>query len=176
MRAVGWNGTNPTWTAAALDMVHRYSGGIPRRINRLCSRVLLGGALEQTNEISAAMVEGTARELEEDLTGGSPGVSRAPLPGPRPGMHPGLHPGLHDHAGMAGDPSGLNSLGGQIFGPQAYGAAPYGGQGYYPQGPQPQALAELLHRVEALEGVTARRERVFNRLMDLFAGSGVKHF
>lgn len=181
MRAVGWNGSNPTWTAAALDMVHRYSGGIPRRINRLCSRVLLGGALEQTNELSAAMVEGTARELEEDLTGGGPGMARAPLPGPRPGMHP----GLHDHAGMAGDPGGLNSLGGQIFGPQAYGGQPYGGQGYggqgypppgYPQGPQPQALAELLHRIEALEGVTARRERVFNRLMDLFAGSGVKHF
>lgn len=66
LRAVGWQG-NPAWQDEALDMVHRYSGGVPRRINRLCSRVLLGGALEQLTVITAEAVEATARELEEDL-------------------------------------------------------------------------------------------------------------
>jgi hypothetical protein len=68
MVAVGWLGL-PSWGEEALDMVHRYSGGIPRRINRLCSRVLLGGALEQSRQLSAAMVEATAQELEDDLGG-----------------------------------------------------------------------------------------------------------
>jgi hypothetical protein len=37
-------------------------------------------------------------------------------------------------------------------------------------------LGEILHRIEALEHVSAKRERVFNRLMDLFAASGGRHF
>lgn len=69
MRAVGWTGA-PAWEDGALDLVHRFSGGIPRRINRLCSRVLLGGALEQSTVLTAPMVEATALELEEDLGGG----------------------------------------------------------------------------------------------------------
>jgi hypothetical protein len=41
--------------------------------------------------------------------------------------------------------------------------------GHY--GAPPAQLAELLHRIELLEHTTAKRERVFNRLMDLFAAS-----
>lgn len=77
MRAVGWSGT-PHWEPAALDLVHRFSSGIPRRINRLCARVLLGGALEHAQTLTAPMVEITARELEEDLTGGQP-PARPPM-------------------------------------------------------------------------------------------------
>jgi putative secretion ATPase (PEP-CTERM system associated) len=71
MRAVGWDGT-PAWEDHALELVHRYSGGIPRRINRLCSRVLLGGALEQSQQLTGPMVEATALELEDDLGAGAP--------------------------------------------------------------------------------------------------------
>ncbi|MCS6921856.1 MAG: AAA family ATPase [Elioraea sp.] len=144
LRAVGWTG-NPHWHPAALDMVHRYSGGIPRRINRLAARVLLGAALEEATEITAEMVELTARELEEDLSAG-------------------LTPGR----GMAG-----HAAEGPHFAPASASAA----NGYMlaphlgPM-PEPPRLAELIHRVEALERVTARRERVFNRLMDLFANNG----
>jgi type II secretory pathway predicted ATPase ExeA len=69
MRAVGWEG-DPGWGEGALDLVHQHSSGVPRRINRLCSRVLLGGELEHAPELSAALVEATALELEEDLGGG----------------------------------------------------------------------------------------------------------
>jgi len=68
MRAVGWQGT-PSWEERALELVHHYSAGIPRRINRLCARVLLGGALERSAALTAPMVEATALELEEDLGG-----------------------------------------------------------------------------------------------------------
>ncbi|WP_149538456.1 AAA family ATPase [Siccirubricoccus phaeus] len=72
MRAVGWDG-RPHWEKAALELVFRHSDGVPRRINRLCSRVLLAGALEQAEAISGPMVEAVALELAEDL-GGDPGA------------------------------------------------------------------------------------------------------
>jgi general secretion pathway protein A len=128
MRAVGWTGT-PHWEPEALDLVHRFSGGIPRRINRLCARVLLGGALEHAQTLTAPMVEITARELEEDLTGGQP-PPRAPLR-----EFASQHQPAHEGASV----------------------------------PAP-VIAELTRRIEILEMQSARRERVFNRLMDLFSG------
>lgn len=125
MRAVGWTGT-PAWEPEALDLVHRFSGGIPRRINRLCARVLLGGALEQADRLTAPMVEVTARELEEDLTGGQPPA----------------RPPLREFAAQHQAQDGMGTP----------------------------ALAELARRIERLEAEMARRERVFRRLMDLFAG------
>ena len=66
LRTVGWTG-DPRWDDAAFDAVHRHTGGIPRRINTLCSRVLLLGALEDTHAITAEMVATTAAELDQDL-------------------------------------------------------------------------------------------------------------
>jgi type II secretory pathway predicted ATPase ExeA len=66
MMAVGWTGT-PAWEEAALDAVHRHTDGIPRRINRLCARILLSGSLERRPVLDAELAEATALELEEDL-------------------------------------------------------------------------------------------------------------
>ena len=80
LNAVGWTG-HPSWEDGALDRVHELTEGIPRRINRLCSRVLLSAALENAPVLTTAMVEATARELEEDLGAGlRPGEAPAPLP------------------------------------------------------------------------------------------------
>lgn len=81
LRAVGWTG-HPSWDDHAFEVVHRYSDGIPRRINRLCSRVLLAGSLDKVAHLSAELVEATARELEDDLGAGlrDPGFSPARLP------------------------------------------------------------------------------------------------
>ncbi len=69
LRAVGWEG-RPWWEDGALDRIHHLADGIPRRINRLCSRVLLAGALEGAEMLSIAMIEATAKELDEDLSAG----------------------------------------------------------------------------------------------------------
>lgn len=56
-----------TWTLFtpdALDLIHRYSKGIPRLINLLCEHALIVGYVEQIPQITAAMVEGVAAELE----------------------------------------------------------------------------------------------------------------
>jgi putative secretion ATPase (PEP-CTERM system associated) len=71
LRTVDWH-DDPHWEDAALDAVHRQTGGIPRRINTLCSRVLLLGTLEETHVVTAEMVDSTAAELREDLGGPAP--------------------------------------------------------------------------------------------------------
>ncbi len=69
MKAVGWSG-NPGWEEDAFAIIHHYAGGIPRRINRLCSRALLYGALEENSKITAVMVKSAAEELDQDLGNG----------------------------------------------------------------------------------------------------------
>jgi putative secretion ATPase (PEP-CTERM system associated) len=80
LRTVGWR-DNPAWDDDAFLAVHRRSGGIPRRINTLCSRVLLLGALEEAHQITADMVNGTAEELDRDLGTGPAGAAAGPAHG-----------------------------------------------------------------------------------------------
>ncbi|WP_043343389.1 AAA family ATPase [Belnapia moabensis] len=72
LRAVGWEG-NPSFEDRAFEVIHRFSGGVPRRINRLCARVLLASSLENALHITADVVEATALELEDDLGAGGAG-------------------------------------------------------------------------------------------------------
>ncbi|WP_035358850.1 ExeA family protein [Edaphobacter aggregans] len=56
-----------TWSIfslEALDLVHRYSRGIPRVINLLCEHCLIVAYVEQAQQVTATMVEGVAAELE----------------------------------------------------------------------------------------------------------------
>jgi putative secretion ATPase (PEP-CTERM system associated) len=71
LRTVGWK-NDPAWDDDAFAAVHRHTGGIPRRINTLCSRVLLFGALEELHAIDAGIVDATADELRRDLGDGLP--------------------------------------------------------------------------------------------------------
>lgn len=68
LHAVGWT-NDPAWDDDAFVTVYAHTGGIPRRINRLCSRVLLYGVLEESHHITAAVVDSTAVELAQDLEG-----------------------------------------------------------------------------------------------------------
>ncbi len=117
LRAAGWEG-RPAWEPEALDMVHRHSGGIPRRINRLCARVLLGGVLDGSDIMTAGLVESTAEELEDDL-------------------------------GSIADTSAER---------MSY--------------PDEDSLEKLALRVDALERLIARRERVFARISEMFGERG----
>ena len=66
--AVGWTG-DPHWDEASFEAVFTHTGGVPRRINRLCSRVLLYGVLEEAHDITGDVVDATAAELAHDLDG-----------------------------------------------------------------------------------------------------------
>ncbi len=80
LRTVGWTG-DPHWDEAAVPALFRHTGGLPRRINTLCGRVLLYGALEEAHTITAAMVEATAAELARDLGAGLPPTEIGPQGG-----------------------------------------------------------------------------------------------
>ncbi len=56
LKTVGWHG-NPAFTEDAFDAIHAFSGGVPRRINTLCDRLLLFGFLEERNQFDARAVQ-----------------------------------------------------------------------------------------------------------------------
>jgi general secretion pathway protein A len=64
------DGNAVVFNRAALDRLHRYSGGVPRVINLLCDRALMAGAQAGTTEIAAATIDRAARVLDlRDATG-----------------------------------------------------------------------------------------------------------
>jgi general secretion pathway protein A len=127
LRTVGWT-DDPAWDEDAFAAVHRNAGGIPRRINTLCSRVLLLGALEEAHTITAAMVEDTAEELRRDLGDGQAGGSQA------------------------GD--------GQAGNRQATPG-------------QPPLANDLAQRIETLEALAARQDRISQRILTLLEAGAV---
>jgi len=57
----------PLFSLEALDLVHRFSRGIPRIINLLCEHSLILAYVEQVRQVTAAIVESVAAELELEL-------------------------------------------------------------------------------------------------------------
>ena len=66
---VGWTG-NPHITADAFGAIYDATGGVPRRINALVSRVLLLGALDHLAQIDAPTVHAVVADmgLDDDVT------------------------------------------------------------------------------------------------------------
>lgn len=64
----------PIFSRAALRRLHRLSGGIPRLINSLCDRAMLGAYARRRQKVNWRMIGQAARELagEEYSSGGSP--------------------------------------------------------------------------------------------------------
>ena len=57
-------GGSVNFSARAIPAVYRYSGGIPRLINLLCDRALLGAFAERTNKVTHKTVTAAAGSLE----------------------------------------------------------------------------------------------------------------
>jgi putative secretion ATPase (PEP-CTERM system associated) len=67
LRTVGWT-DDPTFSDEAFTLIHRHAGGVPRRINTLCGRLLLFGYLEDKHHFDAATVIEVVEELAEEGT------------------------------------------------------------------------------------------------------------
>jgi putative secretion ATPase (PEP-CTERM system associated) len=74
---VGWTG-NPSFSPDAFEEIFDYSEGVPRKLNVLVSRLLLYGAVEQMNRITAQNVRSVVAEIEADRGIGA--ATLAPLP------------------------------------------------------------------------------------------------
>ncbi len=66
LRTVGWQG-NPSFDAEAFAATHRFTGGIPRRINTFCDRLLLFGFLEEKSHFSEDEVNEVIADLRNEV-------------------------------------------------------------------------------------------------------------
>jgi general secretion pathway protein A len=71
LAAAGWKG-DPVISKAVFPLVFKFSEGVPRRINLICSRLLLHGAVEQLHQIGVHALREVVEELQgESLAAGS---------------------------------------------------------------------------------------------------------
>jgi hypothetical protein len=71
---VGWN-SDPSFDPAAIDAIFAYTGGIPRRINALGTRLLLFGFLDELHHFTADEVRKVADDLDAETRTASDGLS-----------------------------------------------------------------------------------------------------
>lgn len=67
LQTVGWKG-DPSFSADAYEAIHQCSGGIPRKINLLCDRVLMMGRLDKKHEFTGKDVTEVNDEVQEELS------------------------------------------------------------------------------------------------------------
>jgi general secretion pathway protein A len=80
LRRADWKG-DPSFTEDCFPLIHQHTGGVPRQINSLCSRLLLFGFLEELHALTAKSVEKVANDLREEIAQVStPSSGAAPWP------------------------------------------------------------------------------------------------
>ena len=100
LKCVGWTG-NPKFDQRVFTELFEASGGVPRRINQICNRLMMLGAVDQRNRIDGAMLSSVLEELELD------GTLQLKKPAPRaetfvaPMAEPALAPAAPPVAGVA---------------------------------------------------------------------------
>ncbi len=65
LSAVGWN-NDPALSEDAYSEIYKQTGGVPRRINVLCSRLLLYGFLEERHALDGSAVGQVAEDLQQE--------------------------------------------------------------------------------------------------------------
>ncbi len=66
LQTAGWKGA-PEFHAGIFSVIHEFTGGIPRRINTLCDRLLLYGYLEELTVLDKSAVEKVITEVNEEM-------------------------------------------------------------------------------------------------------------
>ena len=92
LKHVGWKG-DPRFEDDVFLLIHAYTGGIPRRINTLCTRALLAAYLSESHVVTAEAVQEVIGEFSEEF-----GETLADLP---PAAEPASAPGAPQAAPLA---------------------------------------------------------------------------
>jgi general secretion pathway protein A len=66
LRRADWKG-DPLFSDDCFPLIHQRTGGVPRQINTLCSRLLLFGFLEELHTLTASSVQKVANDLREEI-------------------------------------------------------------------------------------------------------------
>jgi general secretion pathway protein A len=80
LRHVGWT-EDPRFDPACFDLIYALTGGVPRRINTLCNRLMLAGFLGEKHRFEPSDVEAIAREIHDEM-GPDAGLSAVAWPEP----------------------------------------------------------------------------------------------
>ena len=72
LRLVGWQ-NDPYFTDEAYQMIFEAAGGVPRKVNLLCDRLLLLGFLEEKHEIDGEIVNEVVLDMHTE--GSAPALS-----------------------------------------------------------------------------------------------------
>ncbi len=83
LKCAGSKGS-PRFDAGAFEALFEASGGVPRRINSHCDRLLLSGFLNGKSDFTRADVENVAQEIKEETQSGPPLASNTPVDGAQP--------------------------------------------------------------------------------------------
>lgn len=67
LKEVGWS-SRPVITDIAFELIHNFTGGVPRRINVFCDRLLLYGYLEELFVFKPEVVNLVAEELASEVS------------------------------------------------------------------------------------------------------------
>jgi putative secretion ATPase (PEP-CTERM system associated) len=66
LRLADWKG-DPSLADDCFPIIHKFTGGVPRRINTLCSRLLLYGFLEGLHALDGIAVEKVGTDMDREL-------------------------------------------------------------------------------------------------------------
>lgn len=66
LSTAGWSG-DPSFDESAFAAIYDYTGGIPRKINTLCDRLLLMGCLEKLHEFGESEVDEVIRDIQQEF-------------------------------------------------------------------------------------------------------------
>lgn len=66
LHTVAWNG-DPSFSCDAFDGIYQYTGGIPRKINLLCDRLMLMGRLDEKHLFTKREVDEVIEDLEREV-------------------------------------------------------------------------------------------------------------
>jgi putative secretion ATPase (PEP-CTERM system associated) len=75
LQTVGWRG-DPSFSREAFVAIHQNTGGIPRKVNVLCDRLLLMGYLDEKHRFTDQAVVEVIGELQQELATADLGANR----------------------------------------------------------------------------------------------------
>ena len=83
LRHVGWD-NDPAFEPAVFNPIYAFTGGIPRKINTLCDRLLLATFLADRHDVDEVTVREVIEDLKQEFAGPRAGGAATARPAGRP--------------------------------------------------------------------------------------------
>jgi len=84
LQRVNWQ-EDPTFAEGTFRMIYEFTGGVPRRINAMCDRLMLYGCLEELHHLEKDAVLAVMQELEQEVSfDPPPGEADSAVAAPEP--------------------------------------------------------------------------------------------